>query len=80
MAITHVSELDVVEANGGTKGLYLDGVLITKTATEINEGLSLAAPEANIATISNSATGTQIATAVNAIIAALIAAGIVAAP
>lgn len=75
--ITHTNNLDVTQHNGGTRGLFLGGVLVTKTAAEINAGLALANPAAAIADITNTATGAEIATAVNGILAALRAAGII---
>lgn len=69
------ASLDVTVHNGATRGLYLGGVLLTATAAELNT-LSTA-PAAAITDISNTATGTEIADAVNAILAALRTHGIV---
>lgn len=75
---THFSNnVDLVDHNGTTIGLTLAGVLVTKTAAQLNQGISIAAPAAAITPLTNTATGTEIATAVNAIIIALQTAGII---
>ena len=62
--------------NGGST----DGVVIGDTAASLVGfyGATPVAQPANVAVIGNSATGTEIATAVNGIIAALIANGLMA--
>jgi hypothetical protein len=57
-----------------------NGSYTSASAHKINYSSLAITPEANAATIGNSATGTQIATAVNALIAALIAKGLMSAP
>lgn len=69
------ASLDVTVHNGATRGLYLGGVLVTATAAQLNS--TTVAPAAAIANITTTATGTEIATAVNAILAALRTHGIV---
>ena len=39
MAVTNVSELDVVDHNGGSAGLKLGGTLVTASAAEVNSQL-----------------------------------------
>lgn len=39
MAVTNVSEIDVVDHDGGTAGLKLGGTLVTPSAAEINNQL-----------------------------------------
>lgn len=76
---THLSNnVDLVDHNGVDKGLTLAGVLVTRTAQELNEGIVMATPAAAIVNITNTATGTEIATAVNGILAALRTASIIA--
>lgn len=75
---THLgNNVDLVDHNGTTVGLMLDGVLVTKTAAQINALTPPPAIGATIVDITNTATGDEIATAVNAIIARLKAANII---